>query len=646
VKKNFLFSMLLAGAGLLACQGEELGSKGEALRKGTSSPNAIWETVETMREDLVVPRDPSDGGGRAWIEPRPASTVPATAGAPGRWIIHFETGPRGISEGGALFFQISPFWGWTGPQVSVPDAPGFTLVETDAEGIELISRNLGQTLLRIEVAGRSLKEGEQIRITYGSGSGARADTYAEQKSPFWIAVDGNGDGVRKIIADTPTVDVEPGPPAMMKLILSSTARVDENLRLTVSFLDRAGNGGFPVEGEIVLEEPPRGLQVPERIRLVPADRGRKTVVVKALEEGIYRIRGKGPGSIVAESNPLLVSAEGTRILWGDLQIHSNFSDGTGTPEDLYLYARDVAALDVAAITDHDHWGMLFLDQNPSFWNEIRDQAARFHEPGRFVTLLGFEWTNWVHGHRHVLYFNHEGPVLSSLDPRYDTPQELWAALRGLDAISIAHHSAGAPVATNWEIPPDPELEPVTEVVSVHGSSEASDSPSIVSGAIPGNFVRDALDRGYRLGFLGSGDGHDGHPGFSQLRSRTGGMAAILSEELSRPGVAEALRARHVYATSGPRIILRLSLAGRRMGTLLRNPSREEELVLFAVTPAPIRQVDIIRSGKVLETYSGEGLREFHLRRKIGDLRAGEYLYVRVIQTDGGMAWSSPFFVAD
>jgi len=32
------------------------------------------------------------------------------------------------------------------------------------------------------------------------------------------------------------------------------------------------------------------------------------------------------------------------------------SDGTGTPEDYFAYARDVAALDVIALTDHDHWG--------------------------------------------------------------------------------------------------------------------------------------------------------------------------------------------------------------------------------------------------------------------------------------------------
>jgi hypothetical protein len=648
MKKTPLFIVLLALLGFVACDTErirEYGAQNESSQKYSSSPNAIWENEKMMREDLAVGRDPSDGGGEAWLEPRPVSTIPATAGTRGRWTIIYEAGPLGISEGGALYLQVPPFWGWSSPQVSFPDARGFTTAEIDAKDIKLKPLNMGQSIVGFEISGRGLKAGERVRITFGAGpGGANADTYAEQASPFWIAVDGDGDGIRKILPDSPTVGVEPGPPAKIVLTLPSTARVGEDVRLTVAVLDAVGNAGYPVEGDVILEGPHQGLSVPEKIHLVPSDRGRKTITLKVEEEGIYRLRCRGPGLLAAESNPLLVSSEGMRILWGDLQIHSNISDGTGTPEDIYLYARDAAALDVAAITDHDHWGMLFLDQHPHLWEEIRTQTERFHEPGRFVTLLGYEWTSWIHGHRHVLYFGDKGKVLSSLDPLYDTPQELWEGLRGLDAMTIAHHSAGAPVATNWEIPPDAELEPVTEVVSVHGSSEAADSPSTVRGTISRNFVRDALDRGYRLGFTGSGDSHDGHPGLSQIQSSTGGLAAILSEDLNRKGVAEALKARRVYATSGPRIVLRISLSDRRMGAVIPDPSLEEELRIFVLTPGPIEKVDIIRSGKIVETHPGEMRRDLHLRRKIHNLRPGEYLYVRVVQTDGGLAWSSPFFI--
>ena len=133
--------------------------------------------------------------------------------------------------------------------------------------------------------------------------------------------------------------------------------------------------------------------------------------------------------------------------------------------------------------------MHFLDQSPDVWEAIREVGRRYDEPGRFIVIEGYEWTNWLHGHRHVLYFEEGGEILSSLDPAYETPAQLWEALSGRAAMTIAHHSAGGPVSTNWDFVPDPELEPVTEVVSVHGSSEAADSPGKIYSAVPGNFVR-------------------------------------------------------------------------------------------------------------------------------------------------------------
>jgi hypothetical protein len=615
------------------------------LARDSASPNARLEMVEELRQDLSAQRHPADGGGRAWIEPDPESPASVTAGSPGRWSILYEAGPLGVAEGGMVFLQVSPFWGWSTPQTVDERAPGYTTVTTDAPGVELQPATLGQQLLGIQVNGRALRSGERIRIVYGAGAlGAMSDRYAERDSRFWISVDGDGDGTRKTLAESPTVDVDPGPPGRLILTLPSSARPGETVRLTAAVLDAAGNAGCRVAGDVVLQGIPPGLEVPPVIPLAPEDEGRKSVEVSVAGEGIYRLRAEGPAELSAESNPMVVGEDGMRILWADLQIHTNFSDGTGLPEDVLRYARDVAALDVAAITDHDHWGMLFLDQHPALWDQIREQSARFHRPGSFVTFLGYEWTSWIHGHRHVLYLGDEGEVLSSIDPRYDEPEELWDALRGKSALTIAHHSAGEPIATNWSIRPDATFEPVTEIVSVHGSSEAADSPALVPGAIPGNFVRDAVDRGYRLGFIGSGDGHDGHPGLAHLASPSGGVAAIVSEKLTREAVFRALRERRAYATNGPRILLRVSLAGHRMGSVLQAPGTAEELRLLVVSPAGIDRVEVIRSGKVVERVAGERRREIQLQGEIQDLRPGEYLYVRVVQDDGGMAWSSPFFV--
>jgi len=357
------------------------------------------------------------------------------------------------------------------------------------------------------------------------------------------------------------------------------------------------------------------------------------------------LRAQGSEGIEAESNPMLVAPDAPRLLWADLHGHSNLSDGTGTPDDYYRYARDVAGLHVAALTDHDHWGVPFLDETPALWREIRDAAARFHAPGRFVTLLGFEWTSWLHGHRHVLYFEDDGPLVSSLDEATDDPAELWSALRGRPALTFAHHSAGAPVATNWAFAPDPALEPVTEVASVHGSSEAADAPHPIRAPVAGNFVRDALGRGYRLGFVGSGDSHDGHPGLAQLASPSGGgLAAIFAAEPTREAVLAALRARHCYATNGPRIVLEATLADRPMGSVV--PPGSHPLRARVLSPGALERVDVVRGPDVLLSARAavEDQREASLEEELQDLHPGEFVFVRAVQRDGGAAWSSPFFV--
>jgi hypothetical protein len=353
-----------------------------------------------------------------------------------------------------------------------------------------------------------------------------------------------------------------------------------------------------------------------------------------------------PGEICGQSNPLIVRADGPRLLWGDLHGHSNFSDGTGSPEDYFLYARDVAALDVVALTDHDHWGKPFLDETPEMWEEIRRTTNRFHEPERFVTLLGYEWTSWIHGHRHVLYFQDEGDIHSSIDPAAETPARLWDALRGQRALTFAHHSAGGPVATNWTFPPDPELEPVTEIASVHGSSEAMDSPGLIYSPLEGNFVRDVLDRGFLLGFIGSGDGHDGHPGLTHIASPYGGLAGIFSQSRTREGVHEAMRARRVYATNGPRIYVESSLLNQPMGSTLDPAvlSGPVELTGRVVGTAPLSSVDLIRTGRVVERAEANGAVDAEFGFELRELNENEYVYVRVVQIDGGAAWTSPYFI--
>ena len=136
---------------LLACSGEPEPSATDPAPD--LPPGARPELVAALREAVEAVRHPSDGGGRAWLDPA-ESDAHAVISTPGRFTIVYEVGPLGIATGGTLFFQVSPFWDWSTPQVEAPESPGFTRVEPSAEDIELDVRTLDQQLLGITVTGR------------------------------------------------------------------------------------------------------------------------------------------------------------------------------------------------------------------------------------------------------------------------------------------------------------------------------------------------------------------------------------------------------------------------------------------------------------------------------------------------------------
>jgi hypothetical protein len=164
--------------------------------------------------------------------------------------------------------------------------------------------------------------------------------------------------------------------------------------------------------------------------------------------------------------------------------------------------------------------------------------------------------------------------------------------------------------------------------------------------VPGHFVRDALDGGDRLGFVGSGDSHDGHPGCAAVApTQRCGLVAIVGAEPTRDAVLAAFRARRTYATSGARWLVDARLDGEPIGAVVA-PAESRLLVARLVAPRPIARVDVVRSGAIAESIAGEGRRDLRVERAIADLRAGEYVYLRAVMVDDGAAWSSPFFVSD
>ncbi|QDV06083.1 hypothetical protein Poly30_15870 [Planctomycetes bacterium Poly30] len=673
------YALMTLWACLAACDGKDTrpgAASDDVAGRSSAAPDlapltARRDQVRDFEADLAAKRHPGDGGGSARVTAAPERVV---AGGAGRWTIEYTVGERGIEPGGVITLMPEPFWGWSTPQAERREFPGYTEVTSKAQGDATFrtatygGAEAGMFLVTVE--GAALEPGDTVTLDYGAGpAGARADRYAGRGARLWLAVDSDGDGVRALVESSPSVDVEAREPARAVLLGPSIVRPGETARYSVSLLDEWANAapkldsGEPWITGAAISGYPVDWSGPESVEIGASGSADFEVRVGEARPGSVRLTATvalpDETAVEAEANPSWVDASAPLIFWADLHGHSGLSDGTGAVEDYFRYARDVARLDVIALTDHDHFGVAFLDARPEWWKRIESLNGEFHEPGRFVSILGYEWTSWIHGHRHVLYFDGSGEVLSSISregqPSHDTPTKLWDALRGQQALTIAHHSSGNPIPVNWTFPPDPELEPVTEVVSVHGSSEARDAPHVVAGSRPGQFVRDQLERGYRLGFIGSGDSHDGHPGLPHLSPGygwrpantqrgelvgTGGLAAIRASELSGGAVYEALRARRTYATSGPRIAVRERAAsgGTRIEAAGTAPFVKADLVLgppgAGLRSLPLEQLSAASSARDVAVLIPEN-----------EAKAHAYVYLRFVQGDGGTAWYGPLWSA-
>jgi hypothetical protein len=615
---------------------------------------AQMDIANTVRFDLEAVRHSSDGGGSARIADDGVTTTHVLSR--NTFHIVYTAGPEGIAVGGVLQFQPEASFDWSPPQTQFEEQLGYTTFETTAQGVALVEERASR-VLRLKIEGRALEAGETVEITYGAIAGAMTDPYADRAARLWLQVDGDGDGISSFVADSPTVTLLAGAADRLVVNVTSTAAIGDKIRIHIAVLDRMANRGVDTWGNLVFPNRQGFGGLPESIALPPEAGGILELEATANEVGIHRLPVRfdsEDGGFLTVSNPIWIDDDAPSVLWADLHGHSGLSDGTGTPEDYYAYAREVAGLDVVALTDHDHWGVRHVAGHPDVWRSILDATALHHEPGRFVTIPGIEWTNWVHGHRHVLWFEDAPDPVGWIEQ--DTPAKLWDALRGQPALTFAHHSSGQPVATNWSFVPDPVLEPLTEICSTHGSSEAADASSVVRGSRQGQYVRDQLIDGVRLGFTGSGDSHDGHPGLAHLspqagwsrvdngeRPGRGGLTAIVTDDVSREGVLKALRARRTWATSGPRILMIARLAGELGGSVI--PAQKAPMLkLVAHGTTTIAAIDLVRNGDVYPINAGERRTGVDAEMPLKTVEPGDVLYLRLRQTDGATAYAGPWFV--
>ena len=537
-----------------------------------------------------------------WAEIDPAE--PVVVGSTGTWRIIYHAGFYGVDDGGVLKISWRFASDWAPPQFAHPTAPNFATVSTTGPATltpVFERRRYVRPFMQgvtIQVSDDSLREGDRVVLTLGDtsagSSGSRVQTFCEDRFVFLVAVDWCGTGLFEEV-DSPHIELVSGLPHRLVVIGPSQTTPGETTYVGVKAEDMWGNPCAGYREEVKLAS--NGLTgLPASYRFVPSDCGvHRFDNVRVMTNGVYRVRAVDNNGMQAEGNPLVCvdKQNDVRPFWGDLHGQSGETIGSNTVESYFRFAKGAALLDFAGHQGND------FQITKDIWTEIKKQINTIHEDGRFVALVGYEWSGNtpVGGDHNVYYPGNDGEIFrsshvlipdkSDVDTDCKHIADLYARFHGQD-VMLVPHVGGRYANLTWH---DPALEPVMEVCSAWGEFEW--------------FLFDALKRGYKIGFVAGSDDHKGRPGASHPGSGSfgiyGGYACVFARDLSRSGIWEALRDRRCYGTNGRRIGLWVTVNGHPMGSdIAADGPLEMDVQVWGT--APIERVDIFNATEVVYTY--------------------------------------------
>ena len=563
--------------------------------------------------------------GRAQVSP----TGAFAAGSFEEFTLTYTAGYFGIDDTGSIKI-VHRFASDMGkPQFDDPKGWNYTTVEASNGALlevrydnKLNIRPWDKTLF-VRVVRGFLREGDRIVVRFGDrrrGSpGIRVQTFCESSFEFRVLVDAFATYNYVELPEQPCIAIVAGPATQYKCVLPTLRRRDEPFALGFKGEDQWGNPSDRVEGAFTLRSslPLEGL--PQRIEMRLGEHALALEGLRARAAGDLTVEVRDQaGTLVCVSNPLrIVEQAPLRPFWADLHGQSEETIGTNSARELIEFARDRAFLDAMS-----HQGNDFQITTP-FWERLNELTREYDRDGRFVIFPGYEWSGntGLGGDRNVLFLKEGRQIhrsshalvddLSDLASDANSAGELFRALGREDCVVFAH--VGGRYA-DIKIAHDARLERSVEVHSDWGTFEW--------------LLEDALEQGYRVGILANSDGHKGrhgasHPGAS-LFGAYGGLSCLLATGLTRAELAEALRRRHHYASTGCRMFLDVRAAfdgeaelfaddpnlgpsastrvrGAMMGDILRSGEREVTLSVEVIASAPIERVEIRNRLETLET---------------------------------------------
>ncbi|MFW9905334.1 MAG: DUF3604 domain-containing protein [Candidatus Thorarchaeota archaeon] len=495
------------------------------------------------------------------------------AGSFGTWILTFTVGTHGIDDGGHIKIAWRDVSDWGRPQFQNPGDENFCLVCTSGNAeLDVRFENKGhirpwRPCLILTIFDGYLAEEDTVTIVYGDtnagGIGSMAQTFVEDSFEFRVLVDPFGTGQYTLVPHAPVLKVIAGEPERLKVVTPSEAVVGNSTWFFIKIEDKWGNPTSKYVGTVEIHSNDPKVMLPQSYTFTPEDRG-----THRFENLIFRTPGLNHITVSdvkneklrSISNPILIHEKQLKrtLFWGDLHGQTEETIGTGTVDQYFYFARDAAALDFVSHVGND------FQITKEHYKDTQRVVKEYHQPGKFITFLGYEWSgNTPAGGDHNVYFlKDDQPIHRSSHAQVQDKSDeetdrypisrLLESYRGRDDVLVIPHIGGRHAVLGYH---DPDLTPFIEITSVHGHFEW--------------FARKALEQGLKVGFIGGSDDHTCRPGgaypTSMVEAVNGGLMGVYARELTRESLWEAFQKRHVFATTGTRIILRVTCGDAIMG---------------------------------------------------------------------------------
>lgn len=518
--------------------------------------------------------------------------------------------------------------------------------------------------------------GETIDIFLGTplseaDKGNRSQTITQRRRPFHLYVDPKGKGDYKD-PEIFTIDIRGGALDNIRILTPSIVAKNRRFDILVRFEDKFGNLTSNAPEGTLIELSYEHLRENLNWKLFVPETG--FIILPNLyfnETGVYRIQLKSNLSEkVYYSSPIKCFAESDfSLYWGTLHGESQKQDAGFGVESFLRECRDELGLQFQGISAFES----VEETPPEVWKKISAQVADQNEDSRFASILGLQWLgDEGEGLRQIIYWKDNKPMMRKKDSKYTNLKKIYKIHASKEILGIPSFSMAKGFETDFS-DFNPEYERVVEIYNAWGSSECLEKEGNLRpikatsrngiGESEKGSIRAALNKNHRFGFVAGGLDDRGiyAPFFeSDQVQYSPGLTGIVAIELTRDTLIHAIANRSCFATTGPRIVLGFSIAGSSMGTELNTKNKpglafNRHITGFACGTAPIERVEIIRNGAVFHTITPKGMNcefehddfeklELSVLFSPDERPPFTYYYMRVIQEDGHMAWSSPIWV--